>query len=373
MKFLHIGDLHLGKRLNNYDLLPDQKYVLEQIIDILKTEECDAVLLAGDVYDRSNPPVEALMLFDTFVTEISGLNKKIYIIGGNHDSSERIGYLSSLIRNAGIYTSEQYNGKISCFTLNDDYGPINIYLLPFIRLINIKKYFLDKEINNYDDALKCVIEKETIDTNARNIIVSHQFITGAKASDEEMSVGGIDNVSAAVYDEFDYVALGHLHGAQQICRETMRYCGSPLKYSFSEENQKKCVTIVDVKEKGKIDLKLVLINFLHDMHTITGTYSELMQPEKYSEDFVRIVLTDKEILPDARENLRMIFPNMMKFEAMSVETDIDFDERLDFENDKGVMEHFRNFYNDMCGEDPTEEQIKIISDIVEEIKAEKDS
>lgn len=265
MKFMHLSDLHLGKRVNEYSMLEDQEYILKKIIGIADSEACDAVLIAGDIYDKSVPSAEAVQLFDDFLVQLAKRKLQVFVISGNHDSPERIAFGSRIMDAEGIHISPVYNGDIKPVTLKDEFGIINIYMLPFIKPANVRRY-CDEEINSYTDALKYVISKMNVNTTQRNILITHQFVTGSVRSDsEEISVGGSDNVDAYVFEPFDYTALGHIHSPQKCGSEKIRYCGTPLKYSFSEAKDKKSVTIAELLEKGKLNIRTVELIPQHDL------------------------------------------------------------------------------------------------------------
>ncbi len=244
MKFIHLSDLHLGKRWNEYSLLEDQKYILEEILKIISYEKPDGIIIAGDVYDKSIPSAEAVELFDAFLVQLAELKLSAYIISGNHDSVERLSFGGRIMSASNIYISPSYTGKISPIIKKDEHGTINIYLLPFVKPANIRKWYPDCVVDSYNDALNIVIKEMQIDTNQRNILIAHQFITGAQRCESEtISVGGLDNIDVGVFADFDYVALGHIHSSQNIGSEKVRYCGTPLKYSLSEINNAKSVTM----------------------------------------------------------------------------------------------------------------------------------
>ncbi len=237
MKLIHIADLHIGKRMNDISLLEDQKYALQQVVQVSADEKADAVLISGDVYDKAAPQSDAMALFDDFLTQLVSLGIKVFIISGNHDSDARISYFSSLIKHVGVYASEKFEGKLQQIALEDEYGEIVINLLPFIKPANVRGFYESKKITTYQDAVVAVLENSCVDAKKRNVLLCHQFITGAEVCDSEIfAVGGLDNINASVFDAFDYVALGHIHKPQRILRDTMRYSGSLLKYSFSEAN-----------------------------------------------------------------------------------------------------------------------------------------
>ena len=377
MKFIHLGDLHIGKRVNDFLMLNDQEYVLEQIINIIKEENIDGVLIAGDVYDKQVPALEAINLFDNFLTLIANMNVKVFIISGNHDSAERLSFAGRLIEKSGVYIAPMFEGNVIKHTVKDEYGNIDIYMMPYVKPIHVKKYYPDSEIDNYNDALKCVMESVEVDENNRNIIIAHQFVTGATVCEsEELSIGGLENIDASIFDKFDYVALGHIHGAQKVQRDTLRYSGTPLKYSFSEINHKKSVTIVDIKDKkdSKVDISINLkeLKPLHDMRKIKGTYDEITLKDNYintdTRDYLHIVLTDEEDIPDAIGKLRAIYPNIMKLEYDNSRTRSN--NKIDVINDieeKSPLELFKELYELQNNQEVSEEQEKYLMDIFESI------
>ena len=250
MKLIHLSDLHLGKRVYDFNLLEDQKYILKEILKVIDSEAPDAVLIAGDIYDKSVPSIEAVEVLDEFLFQLSRRDRQVFIISGNHDSPERLAFASRLIASEGIHMSPVYNGMVEPTVLTDEHGPVSVYLLPFIKPAHVRRYFPDEKIESYNDALRTAVEAFHIDRSGRNILVTPQFVTGEVLSDsEEITVGGTDNIDAAVFEGFDYVALGHIHGPQNIASERIRYCGTPLKYSFSEAKHEKSVTVIELREK----------------------------------------------------------------------------------------------------------------------------
>ena len=255
MKILHLADLHLGKILQEQSLIEDQEYMLKEIIEIIKNENIETVLISGDVYDRSVPPAEAVNLLDNFLKIlIKELKIKVFIISGNHDSKDRLGFGSKIFEDEGLYIESKYNGNLRKVELEDSYGKINIYMLPFVKPIEVKDFFEDDLENNYNTAIHKIIEKEKINKDERNIIMVHQFVTAGtiepeRTESEILSLGGIENVDVSNFVDFDYVAIGHVHRPQQIGRKEARYAGTMLKYSFSEINHNKSVPVIDFKEK----------------------------------------------------------------------------------------------------------------------------
>lgn len=325
MRIIHLSDLHLGKRVNGFSMISDQRHILEQILGIIKNEQADAVFIAGDIYDKAVPSLEAVQLFDDFLVNLSKLGLKVFIVSGNHDSPERIAFASRIISESGIYLSPVYDGHIEKITVNDEFGPLNVYLLPFIKPVHVRAHYNEENIDTYTDAVRTALTHTDIDESVRNVIIAHQFVTGASRSDsEEQSVGGLDNVDACVFDAFDYVALGHIHGPQNIGYVTVRYSGTPLKYSFSEEKHEKSVTVVDMYEKGNVSVRTVPLIPLRDMKTIKGNYMDIMSKQFYkdikTDDYMRVILTDEEDIPDAAARIRIVYKNLMLMEYDNTRT-----------------------------------------------------
>ncbi len=321
MKLMHLSDLHIGKRVNEFSMIEDQKYILEEILKIVDSEKPDGVLIAGDVYDKSLPSVDGVTLFDDF---LSGLHKQkvaVFIVSGNHDSAERINFASRIMEQNKIYIAGTFDGNMPKIRMKDEYGPVNVYLLPFVKPAMVRPYYPDVE--SYHDAVASIIGNTPINEAERNVLVAHQFITAGEATpertdSENISIGGIDNIDASVFDPFDYVALGHLHGPQRIGRDEIRYAGSPLKYSFSEARQKKSLTMVELAEKGKVSFEKIPLVPLRDMREIKGPLEKLLDPEVYSKantlDYIHATLTDEEEIYDAIGKIRSVYPNVMKLD-----------------------------------------------------------
>lgn len=326
MKFLHLADLHLGKRVNGFSMLEDQAHILRQILAILDDEQPDGVLIAGDVYDKSVPSVEAVELLDGFLTELRTRGVPVLLISGNHDSPERLAFGGRVMDSCGIHISPVYNGALAPVTLHDAFGPVHVWLLPFVKPAHVRRWFLDADIESYTDAVAEAVAHMDIDTAARNVLVTHQFVTGGtRSGSEELSVGGTDNVDSGVFAPFDYVALGHLHGAQHIGRETIRYAGSPLKYSFSEARQHKSVTVVTLGEKGDVQVRTVALTPLRELREIRGSYDELTarsfyEHTTYRSDYLHLILTDEQDVFDAMSRLRTIYPYLMTLDYDNART-----------------------------------------------------
>ena len=373
MRFLHLSDLHLGKRVNEFSMLEDQAYILKEILNIIDEQKVEAVLIAGDIYDKVIPSAEAVRLLDDFLTRIAARELPVFLISGNHDSAERVAFGSRLMSSRQIYLSPVFESDVEPITISDRYGEINIYMLPFVKPSLVKRVYPEEEIITYQDAVNAAVQHMQIDTDKRNILLAHQFVTGAARCDsEELSVGGLDDVDASIFDGFDYVALGHLHGPQKIGKETVRYSGTPLKYSFSEANQKKAAVIVDVEEKGKINIQQIPLVPKHDMREIRGTYMEVTALDFYKDmkmdDYLHITLTDEEDIPDAIGKLRTIYPNIMKLSYDNLRTRAAVTVRGTAEvEEKSPMELLKEFYELQNNQPMTDEQEEIARGMMEEI------
>lgn len=304
--------------MNDYSMIDEQKNILKEILSIIESEKPDAVILAGDIYDKSIPSVEAVNLFDEFLVELDKFDNNIFAISGNHDSPERIAFASRIMDRLGLHFSPVYDGNVKPVVLQDEFGEVNFYMLPFVKPLHVRQFFPDAEINNYTDAVRVAIENMNVDMSQRNVMVAHQFISDASRRESEtVSVGGLDNVDANVFDGFDYVALGHLHGAQNCGNEHVRYSGTPLKYSFSEVNDEKSVTIIELGAKGDMKVRTVPLHPIHEWRDLRGTYEEVTNKDFYNgttyrEDYVRITLTDENDIVDAIGKLRSIYHNIME-------------------------------------------------------------
>ena len=373
MKLLHLSDLHIGKRLHEASLLEDQRYILDRIADIVRQEAPDGVLIAGDVYDRIVPPAEAVRLLDDLLVKLSAAGAPVFLISGNHDSPERLSFASRLLEKSRLYISPVYEGRVSPITLEDAHGPVDIWLLPFLKPVHLRHFFPEESIESYTDALACAIRHMDLDPSRRNILVTHQFVTGAaRCQSEESSVGGADNVDAAVFDPFDYVALGHLHGPQDVCSPRIRYCGTPLKYSFSEAGQQKSVTVAELGEKGELRVRTVPLTPLRDLKEIRGSYDTLAGREFYQsfdrEVYLHAILTDEEDVPDAVGKLRSIYPNLLwlsydnrRTRAGAPDRDLGELEAL------SPLELFAQFYERQNGGELSEDQRICLSGLIEEV------
>ncbi|MBQ6805345.1 MAG: exonuclease SbcCD subunit D [Clostridia bacterium] len=374
MRFLHIADLHLGKQMNDLSLLADQEAVLDQVIQIADAEKVDAVLIAGDVYQRTSPQAEAMALFDRFVSSLAEAGKKIFVISGNHDSALRISYFASLVNDAGVHVTEAFDGEMQHVTLQDAEGEMTVWMLPFLRPAQVKRALPEEKITSYQDAVQAVLRHANVDFKKRNLLMCHQFILGCEVSDsEELSVGSLDHMDGAIFDGFDYVALGHIHKPQKVLRDTLRYAGSPLKYSFSEAQHKKSVVIVDMQEKGNVQVRLVPLYPLHDVRLIEGKLDEIMQMP-YSEDYVWITIHDELPPPDAKVTLSVNFPNMMKFSVVNSRTKFDLDvSAAEAMENKTVAELFSDFYRLQNNDQPPGEMhMQVLEKVIRELEEKPD-
>lgn len=415
MKFIHLADLHIGKRVNAFPMLEDQRYILKQILTILREEQPDGgVILAGDIYDKAIPSAEAVELFDEFLTQLAALKLRVFIIAGNHDSPERIAFGNRLMDRSGIYLSPVYDGHVKRITCPDITSPatlsaanavdlnagthsvesastsaaastcppVDVYLLPFLKPANVRRFYPEETIESYTDAMRVAIAHMDIDPTHRNLLVTHQFVTGASRSDsEDISVGGSDNVDASVFAPFDYVALGHLHGPQQMGEEggpIIRYAGTPLKYSFSEARHHKSVTVVEIGEKkadGVVDVCIGTreLRPLHDMREIRGSYEELTLRANYegtaTDDYIHATLTDEIEVPDASRHLQVIYPNLMKLDYDNARTRGQGSERLEIEQleEKSPLDLFSELFEKQNHKEMTEEQARYIEAQMEKI------
>lgn len=373
MKFIHLSDLHIGKRVNEVSMIEDQEYILSQILEQTDRIQPDAVLISGDIYDKSVPSAEAVTLFDNFLFALAERKLQVLIISGNHDSAERLAFGGRLMENKGIYLSPVYDGSIAPITLNDEYGSVSFWMLPFIKPAHVKRFYPEKIIESYTDACRVAVQNMHLDPTRRNVLLTHQFVTGSATCDsEEISVGGTDNVDAAVFEDFDYVALGHIHGPQNIGSERIRYCGTPLKYSFSESNHKKSITVVELGEKGTFHLETVPLIPKHDMRQIRGSYEEITARSFYQDtavdDYLQITLTDEEDVPEAVSRLRVIYPNLMKlaYDNTRTRSASVVDGALDVQK-KSQLQLFSELYEIQNGQPMNDIQQEFMRELIESI------
>lgn len=376
---MHLSDLHLGKVILEQSMIDDQKYILEQIIKIIKDKEVEVILIAGDIYDKGIPNVEAVRLFSNFLARLYENRIKVFVISGNHDSKDRLIFGNELFIDNGVYIEGIYNGVLKKIELADEFGKILIYMLPFIKPADVRGFYPDMEIDSYQDAVKCIIDNTDIDVSKRNIIMVHQFVTAngieiERSDSESLSLGGIDNIDVSLFDQFDYVAMGHVHGAQKLIRDTVRYAGSPLKYSFSEVHQRKCVPILDFKEKGKIDIELVDLVPLRDMRVIKGRLEQLLDDEVVAlgntDDYINAIITDDDYIMDAIGKLRRFYKNILRLEYQNKRNSVlEKGSQLFSDNveKKSEIELFEEFYEKQNGIKLEKERFEIVNKVIKEL------
>ena len=370
---MHLSDLHLGKRVYEFSMYEDQKYILKQILEIAGEQKANAVLISGDVYDKPIPPAEAVQLFDDFLTALSDRKVPVYVISGNHDSAERLSFGARLMTQSSVFMSAAFHGTVQKYSLQDEYGTVNFYLLPFLKPTIVRQAYPEAEIGSYQEAVQYVLAQTPVEKSQRNVLLAHQFVTGAKTSEsEEILVGGLDNMDASLFDDFDYVALGHIHTPQKIGRETVRYCGTPLKYSFSEAKRDKSVTMVELQEKGSVQLQEIPLHPLHDLREIKGSYEELTARKKYAgtktDDYLHITLTDEEDIPDVMDRLHTIYPGIMKLDYDNLRTrtmnQIDAVQQV---QDKTPVQLFAEFYELQNNQPMSAQQQEHVQKLIDQI------
>ena len=374
MKFIHLSDLHIGKRVNEFSMLEDQEFILAKILEIIDLEAPSGVIIAGDVYDKSVPSAEAVRLFDDFLSRLARRKVPTFIISGNHDSAERLAFGAQIMGSSGIHLSPVYNGVVEPILMADKHGEVGIYMLPFIKPAHVRRFYENEEFNSYTGAMEVAIRHMNVDEKRRNILITHQFVTGASRSEsEEVSVGGSDNVDASVFASFDYVALGHIHGPQNCGDARIRYCGTPLKYSFSEAKDEKSVTVVELEEKGVLSVRTIPLIPKREMREIKGKYADLMlksfyENTTYTDDYMHITLTDEDDVPDAIGKLRIVYKNLMKldYDNTRTRTQSEITGAEDVET-KSPMQLFGEFYEAQNGQEMSAEQQSFISDLIEKI------
>lgn len=376
MKILHTSDLHIGKRVNEYAMLEEQVYILKQIVDIAQKEQPDAIILAGDIYDKTVPSAEAVSVLDDFLASLASLGKSVFIISGNHDSAERIAFGSRIMKASHVYLSPVYTGSISPVVLNDGKVEVAFYMLPFIKPSLVQHYAAEEvQLKSYDEAVRYVIGQMDVDQHRRNVLIAHQYITDAERSEsEDTMIGGLDNVDATAFDAFDYVALGHLHRPQCCGKKTVRYSGSPLKYSFSEVHDKKSVTIVEMAKEGEVKLSEHPLTAMHDWHDLRGTYDELTaksyyEGKGYEEAFVRITLTDEEDIPDGMRKLKTIYHRLLELRYDNKRTQaglVEIGQPLKI-NELQPIDLFGELYEKQNAQQLTDEQKQYLNNLINDI------
>lgn len=374
---MHLADLHLGKRVNGFSMMEDQEYILNRILEIMEEEQPDGLLIAGDVYDKTIPPAEAVRRMDDFLTAVAEKHVPVFLISGNHDSAERVAFGHQLMQGSGIWISPVYDGTIRHHTLGDRWGEVNIYLIPFLRPSVVRSFFPDVEIEDYTDALRTIIEDLQVDTSRRNVVLAHQFVTAAGAlpetcDSEQLSVGGLDRVDGSVFSPFDYTALGHLHGPQRVGNETIRYAGSPLKYSFSELHQKKSVTVAELREKGETEIRQIPLQPRREMIELRGNFEEILaEARKKGEpqtDYYHMILTDETDVVDALSRLREYYPNIMLLDYDNRRTRSQKEvEQLDRVEERTPGELFAALYEQQNGQEMDSDRKEYLDGLIREI------
>lgn len=377
MKLVHLGDLHLGKSLGDFDLIEDQRYILDQILEIVDKKSVDGVLIAGDVYDRAIPSEGATNLLDYFLKSLAARQVKTFMISGNHDSDDRLNYGSSLFESNQIYISAQFKGELYRQTVNDEYGEVNIYLLPFVKASQVRHFYPDEKIENYDTAVRAIIRHAQIDPKKRNIIVAHQFVAG-KGADPELagsegagtqSVGLVEKIGYDCFDGFDYVALGHIHSPQSVSRDEVRYSGSPLKYSLSEVNNDKSVPLITLGEKGSLDIELLKLKPMRDMRHLRGPIEKLLDKDNIVRpmDFIYATLTNEDMINDAMGIMQQVYPNTVKIDYDNSRTrQVDQIDITAITEHKSFDELIGDFYRKMYSCEISEEELQIMMEVAKE-------
>ena len=373
MKLMHLGDLHLGKSLNEFNLIEDQRFILERLLEIADREAVDAVLICGDVYDRAVPGEAAVQLLDRFLTRLSEAGKKVFMISGNHDSDERLNFASRMLEKSGVFITGRYDGRLGHVEISDEYGPVHFWMLPYVKASRVKHFFPEETIENYDDAVRTAIRREDIDPSVRNVILAHQFVVGA--SDPELagsetalaSVGTLDRISWECFTDFDYGALGHIHRNQPVGRETLRYAGSPLKYSLekNELEQEKTVTLVELKEKGTVEVRHLPLEPLRQIRRLKGTLEELIQSAVDPQDYIYATLTDEQTQIDAMARLQNVYPFTMKLDYDNG-TLLEGLEPAAASEARDFPTLMKDFYRWILGKEPSEEEMAILEDAARE-------
>lgn len=376
MKLIHLSDLHLGKRVNDFPMLEDQAYILDRILEIIDAEQPEAVLIAGDVYDKTIPSSEAVALLDDFLVKLADRSLAVLLISGNHDSPERLAFANRLMEGRGVYIAPVYHGEVTPVTLEDVHGLVDFWLLPFLKPVHLRRFFPEEGVESYTDAMACAIRHMPLDPTRRNVLVTHQFVTGAeRCESEEVSVGGADNVDASVFAPFDYVALGHLHGPQSIGEERVRYCGTPLKYSFSEVRHQKSVTVIELEEKGMLNLRAVPLTPKRDMVELRGGFAQISSPAFYEQvdrdAYVRVILTDENDIYGAMGQLRSIYPNLMRLDYDNPRTRSGTAELEEADVKRNPLELFEEFYQQQNHQPMSEEQRGYLAELLEAIQEER--
>lgn len=375
MRLLHLADLHIGKSLGRFSLLEEQEHILWQILDYVRAKGPDAVMIAGDVYDKSVPPTEAVSLLDRFLTQLAGLDTAVLLVAGNHDSPQRLSFGSHILRKQNLHLCGEFSGEIQRVTLEDAHGPVTFHLLPFVRPAWVRRHFPGRELSSYQEALAAILEATPPDPTGRNVLVAHQMVTSPAAEpvyseSETGPVGGLYGADAALLDAFDYVALGHLHGPQTVGRETCRYAGSPLKYSFSEWDHQKSAPWVELGQKGDVSVSLLPLSPLRDLRRLKGAFAQLTRPALAQaperEDYLQVTLTDEGLL-DAMNKLRAHYPRVVSLEFQNSRT-APREELVPPEAALSAAEHFERFFAQQNGRPMSRGQRETVQALLNELE-----
>ena len=377
MKLMHIGDLHLGKSLGDFDLTEDQEYMLNQLLEMVETHEIDAVLIAGDVYDKAIPSEAATRMLDYFLSNLAKRNVYVYMVSGNHDSDERLNYGSNLFETNHIFISTKYDGNLYKQTLKVGNDEADIYLLPFVKASQVRHFLPDAKIESYEDAVRVILNKADIDESKNNVLVAHQFVMG-KSEDPKLSgseslgtqsVGTVEKIGYNCFDLFDYVALGHIHSPQQVGRKEVRYSGSPLKYSLSEANNEKSVSLITIGGKGEVEIELLPIKPLRNMRHLKGKMKDLLDRTTITdqEDYIYATLTDEEIISEAMGIFQQVYPNTVKIDYDNSHTrEIEQVDISQIAENRSFAELIRDFYRQMYSCEISEEEMDVMRTVARE-------
>ncbi len=385
MKIFHISDLHIGKQLHYYNLREEQEDVLDKIIQAAQLHKPDVLLIAGDVYDKAAPSAEAYEIFDRFLNRLTDLAKwmPVLIIAGNHDNASRLAYASEFLEKSCIYIAAkapEADEPLKKLTLTDEHGEVDFYLLPFIRPRDVRHIFEEGVVTSYDTAVAAVLEREQIDYTRRNVLVAHQFFVAGSSEPERceseqayIAVGGIDSVDIRHVQDFDYVALGHIHGAQRMGADHIRYSGTPLKYSVSEANHHKGITMITMGRKGEsVQIQQLPLKPLHDVKKLQGTLEELLHLDNApTEDYVSITLTDEDSLHRPKDQLEEHYQRIMEVRLDNSRVRHKLEQTMASEEHLTPFEAFQEFYQEMNGQPMSDDELNVLTDVIEHITAEE--
>lgn len=364
LSFIHISDLHIGKRLYGYDLHEDQKYMLNRIIGLVEERKPDIVLIAGDIYDRVIPSEESTALVSDLLQRLQSTGSEIFVIAGNHDPSEKLTYLSDIADKHGLHIVGNFNGKLEKRTVNNT----DIYMLPYVRIADVRRYFPEDDIESLDDAVKVILNAADIDKERINVLIAHQFVMGATVSgSEDLMIGGESPLSCSIFSDFDYVALGHIHRAQNIGNANIRYSGSVLKYSVSEKGSKVALSGM-ISDDGNVDVEEIRLEPLHDVIIRKGSFSQIMANDS-TDDYIYIILTDEIDVPDAVSALSSKFPRFLSMEYDNARTNsyLDINWLAAAEEERSPEEYFSELFESMTRKTMSDEQRNTLESVIAEI------